>query len=81
MYEDEKMHKQDMEKMYRQKLHDEKIHERDMVHDEHLKMVIKHEHSVFDHMRHRIDKLVHDQTHPNYHYGHHTTLCGDIVLV
>ena len=75
---DEKMHKHDVEKMYQQKLHDEKIHERDMVHEEYLKMVIKHEHSVFDQMRNRIDTLVHDQSHPNYHYGHHTTLCGDI---
>lgn len=58
-------HRQDILRLENARVHDLKVaHRREM-------------HTIAS-MQSRIDKLVHDQQHPSYNYGHHTTLCDDI---
>lgn len=39
---------------------------------------LKHDFHTLAQMQGRIDQLVHDQTHPQYNYDHHTGMCADI---
>lgn len=58
-------HRQDILRLENARIHDLKVAHRREVH-------------TIASMQSRIDKLVHDQQHPSYNFGHHTTLCDDI---